>query len=82
MSGLIFEPRKAPALYYHQLSLDVSEATPMRSDTAKKGTHRAPHGSLLRATGQISDDRDFNKRFIANSAIRIRVLSSSFALFE
>ncbi len=54
----------------------------MRSDTAKKGTHRAPHGSLLRATGQISDDRDFNKRFIANSAIRIRVLSSSFALFE
>jgi dihydroxy-acid dehydratase len=37
----------------------------MRSDTIKKGTQRAPHRSLLKATGQISDDRDFDKPFIA-----------------
>ena|SRR5438067_1836861 len=37
----------------------------MRSDTAKRGIHRAPHRSLLRATGQIKDDRDFDKPFIA-----------------
>jgi dihydroxy-acid dehydratase len=37
----------------------------MRSDTVKKGIHRAPHRSLLRATGQISDDKDFDKPFIA-----------------
>lgn len=37
----------------------------MRSDTVKRGIHRAPHRSLLRATGQIADDRDFDKPFIA-----------------
>ena len=37
----------------------------MRSDIIKKGTQRAPHRSLLRATGQITDDRDFDKPFIA-----------------
>jgi dihydroxy-acid dehydratase len=37
----------------------------MRSDTVKKGVHRAPHRSLLRATGQIVEDRDFDKPFIA-----------------
>jgi dihydroxy-acid dehydratase len=37
----------------------------MRSDTVKRGTQRAPHRSLLRATGQIADDRDFDKPFIA-----------------
>ncbi len=37
----------------------------MRSDTVKRGTQRAPHRSLLRATGQISDDGDFDKPFIA-----------------
>ena len=37
----------------------------MRSDTVKKGVHRAPHRSLLKATGQITDDRDFDKPFIA-----------------
>src|SRR5262245_47856300 len=37
----------------------------MRSDTVKRGVHRAPHRSLLRATGQIKDDRDFEKPFIA-----------------
>ena len=37
----------------------------MRSDTVKKGFDRAPHRSLLRATGQINDVSDFNKPFIA-----------------
>jgi dihydroxy-acid dehydratase len=45
----------------------------MRSDTIKRGTIRAPHRSLLRATGQIRDEADFNKPFIAicNSYIDI-----------
>ncbi|MGQ9841901.1 MAG: dihydroxy-acid dehydratase domain-containing protein, partial [Anaerolineae bacterium] len=37
----------------------------MRSDMIKKGFERAPHRSLLRATGAIQDDEDFNKPFIA-----------------
>ena len=37
----------------------------MRSDPIKKGVIRAPHRSLLRATGVISDPGDFNKPFIA-----------------
>src|SRR5450432_1636618 len=37
----------------------------MRSDVIKKGNSRAPHRSLLRATGQIRDARDFDKPFIA-----------------
>jgi len=37
----------------------------MRSDTIKFGHHRAPHRSLLRATGQIRDRDDFDKPFIA-----------------
>lgn len=37
----------------------------MRSDTVKRGVQRAPHRSLLKATGQIADDRDFDKPFIA-----------------
>src|SRR5260370_42149924 len=37
----------------------------MRSDTNTRGTQRAPHRSLLKATGQITDDRDFDKPFIA-----------------
>jgi dihydroxy-acid dehydratase len=45
----------------------------MRSDTIKRGFARAPHRSLLRATGQIKDDADFAKPFIAicNSYIDI-----------
>ncbi len=41
----------------------------MRSDLVKKGIERAPHRSLLRATGVIQSDEDFNKPFIgiANS---------------
>ena len=43
----------------------------MRSDLIKKGFERAPHRSLLRATGQIKDDKDFDRPFIgvANSYI-------------
>jgi dihydroxy-acid dehydratase len=37
----------------------------MRSDTIKKGPERAPHRSLLRATGCIESEEDFNKPFIA-----------------
>jgi len=44
----------------------------MRSDEIKKGYERAPHRSLLRATGNVSEE-DFNKPFIAvvNSYIDI-----------
>src|SRR5438552_13866673 len=37
----------------------------MRSDTIKKGFERAPHRSLLRATGSIQSEEDFDKPFIA-----------------
>lgn len=38
---------------------------PMRSDTIKTGFERAPHRSLLRATGVIQSDDDWHKPFIA-----------------
>ena len=43
------------------------------SDTIKKGAIRAPHRSLLRATGVIQSDADWDKPFIAvaNSFIQI-----------
>ncbi|MGE5608275.1 MAG: dihydroxy-acid dehydratase, partial [Bacillota bacterium] len=43
------------------------------SDTIKKGVIRAPHRSLLRATGVIQSEADFNKPFIAvcNSFVQI-----------
>jgi dihydroxy-acid dehydratase len=43
------------------------------SDTIKKGMIRAPHRSLLRATGVITSDADFDKPFIAvcNSFVQI-----------
>ncbi|MDD5350050.1 MAG: dihydroxy-acid dehydratase [Chthoniobacteraceae bacterium] len=37
----------------------------MRSDIIKKGPERAPHRSLLRATGCIESEADFDKPFIA-----------------
>ncbi len=45
----------------------------MRSDTIKKGFERAPHRSLLRATGVIESEADWQKPFIAiaNSYIDI-----------
>ena len=43
------------------------------SDTIKKGLIRAPHRSLLRATGVIQNESDFSKPFIAvcNSFVQI-----------
>ena len=45
----------------------------MRSDIIKKGFEHAPHRGLLRATGAILSEEDFNKPFIAiaNSHIDI-----------
>jgi len=37
----------------------------MRSDTIKRGAERAPHRSLLRATGAIESESDWDKPFIA-----------------
>jgi dihydroxy-acid dehydratase len=37
----------------------------VRSDTIKKGFERAPHRSLLRATGVVQSEDDFRKPFIA-----------------
>ena len=36
----------------------------MRSDTVKRGFERAPHRSLLRATGVVRADEDFDRPFI------------------
>lgn len=43
------------------------------SDTIKRGAHRAPHRSLLRATGALESDADWDKPFIAvaNSFVQI-----------
>src|SRR6202020_3265304 len=43
------------------------------SDTIKQGVIRAPHRSLLRATGIVKSEADFNKPFIAvcNSFVQI-----------
>ena len=37
----------------------------MRSDAIKRGVARAPHRALLRATGQLRDETDFAKPFVA-----------------
>ncbi len=42
----------------------MSESRTFRSDTVKKGFERAPHRSLLRATGAIQNESDFSKPFI------------------
>ena len=41
--------------------------SPIRSDIIKKGFERAPHRGLLRATGKIRDEADFQKPFIGIS---------------
>jgi dihydroxy-acid dehydratase len=45
--------------------MDQQNGRTMRSDRIKKGFERAPHRSLLRATGVIQSDADFGKPFIA-----------------
>jgi len=46
---------------------------PMRSDIIKRGFERAPHRSLLKATGAIHNEEDFQKPFIGicNSYVEI-----------
>jgi len=45
----------------------------MGSDIVKQGFERAPHRSLLRATGKVRDKKDFEKPFVAvcNSFVEI-----------
>jgi dihydroxy-acid dehydratase len=58
---------------HHEIAISLDAPEPaqqeesiaMRSDTIKRGFERAPHRSLLRATGQIREESDFNKPFIA-----------------
>ena len=52
----------------------------MRSDTIKKGYERAPHRSLLRATGL--KDEDFNKPFIGVANSHIDIIPGHFFLAE
>jgi dihydroxy-acid dehydratase len=47
------------------MSQNPTQPRPMRSDMVKKGFERAPHRALLRATGVIQSDDDWNKPFIA-----------------
>ncbi len=47
------------------MNQNPSQPRPMRSDMVKKGFERAPHRSLLRATGVIQGDEDWRKPFIA-----------------
>lgn len=52
----------------------------MRSDIIKKGYERAPHRSLLRATGL--KDEDFNKPFIGVANSHIDIIPGHFFLAE
>ncbi len=52
----------------------------MRSDEVKKGYHRAPHRSLLRATGL--KDEDFDKPFIGVANSFIEIIPGHFFLDE
>ncbi len=52
----------------------------MRSDQIKKGFERAPHRSLLRATGLV--DEDFEKPFIAVANSHVDIIPGHFYLAE
>ena len=52
----------------------------MRSDTIKKGFDKAPHRSLLRATGL--KDEDFDKPFIGVANSYIDIIPGHFFLQE
>ena len=52
----------------------------MRSDTIKKGFDKAPHRSLLRATGL--KDEDFEKPFIGIANSYIDIIPGHFFLHE
>jgi len=53
--------------------LNITHPTMAISDTIKRGAIRAPHRSLLRATGMIQSEDDWDKPFIAiaNSFVQI-----------
>jgi len=46
------------------LFVNRQHIAPMRSDTVKTGFEKAPHRSLLKATGAIASNNDFRKPFI------------------
>ena len=46
-------------------SLERAVAMAMRSDVIKRGFERAPHRSLLRATGVVRRPEDFDRPFNA-----------------
>ena len=52
----------------------------MRSDQIKKGFERAPHRSLLRATGLT--DADFDKPFIGVANSHVDIIPGHFYLAE
>ena len=65
MKGLSRKTGRGPSLFYAIQASVYNRTTVMRSDTIKKGFERAPHRSLLRATGQIRSREDFDKPFVA-----------------
>jgi len=67
-------PSQTPTLFAHL------KGTTMRSDTIKKGFERAPHRSLLRATGL--QDEDFDKPFIAIASSHIDIIPGHVHLDE
>jgi dihydroxy-acid dehydratase len=56
------------------------EKNPVRSDQIKKGFERAPHRSLLRATGLV--DADFDKPFIGVANSHVDIIPGHFYLQE
>lgn len=54
----------------------------MRSDTIKKGIDKAPHRSLIRATGKIHSEEDMNKPFIAICSSHIDIIPGHVHLHE
>ena len=48
----------------------------MRSDTVKKGVDKAPHRSLIRATGKLHSEADMEKPFILDKILGHEVLRS------
>lgn len=60
----------------------MSEKRPMRSDSIKSGFERAPHRSLVRATGAIQSESDFQKPFIGICNSYINLIPNSFETKE
>ena len=58
-------PHTKNQLHFYKKIIYSGSSDTMRSDEIKKGFTRAPHRSLLRATGAIKEESDFKKPFIA-----------------